>query len=189
MARIDLLHFIHKALRHAMLTTNVESGRVDYADTEATKRIDEAWTQLHENLGHHARHEDAIIFPMLQLRAPGEADELGHDHELIHRLEGDMTSLLDRLDAEPDPGVRRLLGREFHRSMQHFTAVCLSHFDDEERHLMPRLWTLYDDDALDAAFGQIMAMVGLEERDYAMAHMRDAFDPVELDELRARLGD
>jgi len=34
---LDLLHFIHKALRHAMLTTNLESGRVDYADPDATR--------------------------------------------------------------------------------------------------------------------------------------------------------
>jgi hemerythrin superfamily protein len=187
MDRIDLLHFIHKALRHAMLTTNIESGRVDYADTDATKRIDEAWAQLRENLGHHAHHEDVVIFPLLQLRAPCETDELHHDHETIHDIEEEMTGLLDRLGTESDPGLRRLLGREFHRSMQHYTAVCLSHFDDEERHLMPRLWSLYDDAALEAAFGRIMATIGPEERDFTMAHMREALDPVELDALRARM--
>jgi murein DD-endopeptidase MepM/ murein hydrolase activator NlpD len=169
-----------------MRTTNVESGRVDDADTEATKRFDDEWTHLHENLGRHAQHEDTIIFPLLQLRAPGEADQLGHDHELIHDVEEQMTGLLDRLEAESDPSVRRLFGREFHRSMQQFTAMCLSHFDDEERHLMPRLGALYDDDALEAAFGQILATVGPDERDYTMVHMRDSLDPEELDELKAR---
>jgi hemerythrin superfamily protein len=188
MERVDLLHFIHKALRRAMLTTNVESGRVDYADADATKRIDEAWSLLCANLGHHAHHEDEIIFPLLQACAPGEADQLTHDHEVIHALEGGMTALLDRLAGEPDPGTRRLLGREFHRSMQHYTAVCLTHFDDEERHLMPRLWALYDDDALEAAFGRIMATVGPEERDYTMAQMSEALDPVELAAVRARMG-
>lgn len=189
MERIDLLHFIHKALRHAMLTTNIESGRVDYGDPEATKRIDEAWAQLCENLGHHAHHEDEIIFPLLRLRAPGETDELSNDHEVIHGMEDEMTGLLDRLGAEPDTAVRRLLGREFHRSMQHYTAVCLSHFDDEERHVMPRLWALYDDDALGAALGRIMATIGPEERDFTMVHMREALDPVELEMLQARTGE
>jgi hypothetical protein len=92
------------------------------------------------------------------------------------------------LEAESDPDVRRLLGREFHRSARHFTAVCLSHFDAEERQFMPRPWSLYDDDALGAAFGQVVATVGPEERDYAMAHMREALHPVELHELRARVG-
>jgi hypothetical protein len=171
-----------------MLTTNLDSGRADYADADATKRVDEAWNLPCENLGHHARHEDAIIFPMLDTRAPGEADGLTHDHEVIHELEAAMSDLLDRLSAETDPDLRRLLGREFHRSMQHDTAVCLSHFDDEERRLMPRLWALYDDDALEAAFGRIMATVGSEERDFTMAQMGQALDPQELVALRARMG-
>ena len=188
MERIDLLHFIHKALRHAMLTTNIESGRADYADDDDTKRVDEAWTGLCENLGHHAQHEDEIIFPLLDVRAPGETDKLVHDHEVIHRLEAGMNDLMDRLSGESDPDVRRLLGREFHRSMQRFTAECLSHFDDEERHLMPRLWAVYDDAALEAAFGRIMAMIEPEERAYATAHMQEALDPVELEAVRQRTG-
>jgi hypothetical protein len=188
MERFDLLQFIHKALRHAMFSTNLESGRLDYADVDATKTADEAWVLLCENLGHHAHHEDEIIFPLLQARAPGEVDKLTQDHEVIHKLEAEMTGLLNRLGAEADVGTRRLLGREFHRSMQHYTAVCLAHFDDEERHLMPRLWALYDDEALQMAFGQIMAAVGPDEREYTMAHMTQALDPVELDALRATVG-
>ena len=187
MERLDLLHFIHKALRHAMLTTNLESGRVDYADADATEYIDAAWRQLRENLANHARHEDEIIFPLLDARAPGETDGLKDDHVTIHKLEGEMTRLLDRLSAETDAGLRRQLGCEFHRSMQRFTAVCLSHFDDEERHFMPRLWALYDDEALGAAFGRIMAVIEPAERDYAMAHMNEALDPVEREELQQRM--
>jgi hypothetical protein len=188
MERFDLLHFIHKALRHAMLTTNIESGRVDFADADATKRFDEAWTGLRENLGHHAHHEDEIIFPLLEARAPGETHQLSRDHLVIHGLEDEMNGLLGRLSDTPDAGLRRLLGHELHRAMQHYTAVCLSHFDDEERHLMPRLWALYEDSDLEVAFGRIMATVGSDEREFTMAHMAEALDPVELETLRARLG-
>ncbi|HEY7438206.1 MAG TPA: hemerythrin domain-containing protein [Acidimicrobiia bacterium] len=187
MERIDLLRFIHKALRHATLSTNLESGRVDYADADATKRLDEAWMLLRENLGHHASHEDEFIFPLLDARAPGESEGLKHDHAVIQQLEADLTDLLDRLHTKADADLRRLLGREFHRSMQRYTAVCLTHFDDEERHLMPRLWALYEDDELAAAYGQIMAAIEPEEREYAMAHMTEALDPVELETLRVRL--
>jgi hemerythrin-like domain-containing protein len=185
--RLDLLRFIHKALRHAMLTTNLESGRVDYADADTTKRLAGEWSLLRENLGHHASHEDDIIFPLLDARAPGESGGLRHDHELIQQLEADMSDLLDQLDSETDVHLRRLLGSEFHRSMQRYTAVCLSHFDAEERHLMPRLWALYEDEELAAAFGRIMAIVEPTEREYTMAHMIEALDPVELEALRARL--
>lgn len=188
MERFDLLHFIHKALRHALLTTNLESGRVDYADAGATKQIAEAWAQLCEHLGHHAHHEDQIIFPLLEARATGETEDLRHDHEVIHGLEAAMNGLLDGLAEESDVEVRRKLGRELHRSMQHYSAVCLFHFDDEERHLMPRLWALYEDVDLEAAFGQIMRTVSAEEREYTMAHMTQALDPSELDALRARMG-
>ena len=104
MEQVDLLKYIHKALRHAVLTTNLESGRVDYADDDATKRLDEAWTSVRENLSRHAQHEDEVIFPLLEARAPGEADALAHDHEEIQRLEAGLTGLLDRVTAESDPG-------------------------------------------------------------------------------------
>lgn len=187
MDRVDLLHFIHKALRHAMLGVNLESGRVDYGDPDEVKQVAGSWAGLRENLGHHAHHEDEIIFPLLSDRAPGEVDDLSHDHEVIHHLEDEMSALVERIERAADVDLRRLLGREFHRSMQRYTAVCLSHFDDEERHLMPRLWALYDDVDLGAAFGRVMAAVGPEEREYVMAHMQQALDPVELDALRAQM--
>jgi hypothetical protein len=185
--RIDLLRFIHKALRHAILAINVESGRVDYADADEAKRLDEAWNELRENLAHHALHEDTIIFPLLDARAPGETAGLKHDHRVIQALEVEMSGLLDQLGAESTTDLRRLLGDEFHRSMQRYTALCLSHFDDEERHLMPRLWALYTDGELQAAFGRVMAMIGLEEREYATVHMTEALNPIELQALRERI--
>lgn len=187
MERIDLLRFIHKALRHALLSVNLESGRVDYADTESFERLDTAWRLLGENLGHHARHEDEIIFPLLDARAPGETEVLRGEHERIHVLEADMDGLLDRLDAETGAGLRRLLGAEFHRAVQRYTAVCLAHFDAEERHLMPRLWALFDDDAVEETFGRIMSTIEPAERDYTMTHMVEALDPSELDALRHRM--
>jgi hypothetical protein len=65
--------------------------------------------------------------------------------------------------------------------------MCLLHFDDEERHFMPRVWALYDDEDLIAAFDRVMAVITPEERQYGMAHMTEAFDPIELEELRARM--
>ena len=44
MERFDLLHNIHKALRHAMLTFNLESGRTDFSDPEAVS----AYLSLHK---------------------------------------------------------------------------------------------------------------------------------------------
>jgi hemerythrin-like domain-containing protein len=197
MERFDLLHLIHKALRHAMLTFDLESGRVDYADPASVAALTESWSQLRENLGHHAQHEDDIIFPLLSARAPGEprhpfgwegqVDGLTDDHVRIQRFEAGLDELLAQIGNTSDAATRRLLGREFHRSIQRYTAMCLLHFDDEERHFMPRVWALYDDDELRRTFDRIMATVGPEERDYTMAHVLEALDPVELAEVRARL--
>lgn len=52
---------------------------------------------------------------------------------------------------------------------------------------MTRLWSLYEDDELIRTFERVMAAVGPEERQYAMAHMTEALDPIELEELRVRL--
>jgi hypothetical protein len=63
--------------------------------------------------------------------------------------------------------------------------MCLLHFDDEERHYMPRVWALYEDEELVERFERVMATVGPEEQQYTMVHMTEALDPMELDELRA----
>ena len=197
MERFDLLHFIHKALRHAMLTFNIESGRTDFADPEAVSVLVASWSELREHLGHHATHEDEIMFPLLSDRAPGEprdpygwegeVDALSEDHVKIQQLEAEMDKLLARIEEAPEPATRRLLGREFHRSIHRYTAMALLHFDDEERHFMPRVWALYDDEELVTTFERVMATVGPEERQYAMVHMTQALNPVELDELRAQM--
>jgi len=98
-----------------------------------------------------------------------------------------MDDVLRSVKDEQDPMTRRLLGREFHRTVQRYTAMCLLHFDDEERHFMPRIWSLYDDGELHRTYDRVMAAVGPEEREFGMRHMMDALDPVELDEVRARL--
>lgn len=187
MERFDLLHTVHKALRHAMLTVDIESGRTDFADPDAVSALATTWSRLRENLGHHAEHEDEIIFPLLRDRAPGEVDELYEDHRGIQRIEAEMDALLERITNEQDPAVRRLLGREFHRSMQRYTATCLLHFDDEERHFMPRVWMLYEDRELVEAFERVMASVTPDEREYVMGHMAQALDPAELEEMRRRM--
>ena len=86
-----------------------------------------------------------------------------------------------------EPAKRRLLGRELHRSIQRYTAMCLLHFDDEERRFMPRVWALYEDEELASAFARVMAKVSPKEREYGMAHMTEALDPLELEELRAQM--
>lgn len=197
MERFDLLHMIHKALRHAMVTVNIESGRTDFTDLDAIRALTGSWDQLRENLGYHARHEDEFIFPLLRDRAPGEprhpygwegeVDGLYDDHARLQRLETEIDGLLRRIIQTPEPAKRRRLGRELHRSIQRYTGMCLLHFDDEERHFMPRVWALYDDEELIATFERVMAVVGPEERQYTMTHMAEALDPLELEELRRQM--
>ena len=121
MERFDLLHFIHKALRHAMLTFNIQSGRTDFTDPEAVNELQASWSRLRENLGHHAQHEDDIMFPLLRDRAPGEprepfgwegeVDALEEDHIRIQQLETELDKLLVRIEEAAEPATRQLLGR------------------------------------------------------------------------------
>jgi hypothetical protein len=197
MERFDLFHLIHKALRHAVLTFNIDSGRTDYTNDDAVAALRASWSELCTNIGHHALHEDEIVFPLLRARAPfeprhpygwtGEVEGLTDDHVRIERLESDMDEVLERVQDAPDATTRRVLGREFHRAVQRYTAMCLLHFDDEERHLMSRLWTLYEDDELVEAYERIMSVVDPKERQYGLRHMADALDPVELEEVRQRM--
>jgi hypothetical protein len=197
MERFDLLHRIHKAFRHAILTFNIASGRADYADLTAVAGVVKEWSQLRENLARHAKHEDELIFPLLSARTSceprepfgwqTEVDALHEDHMRIAGFELEMNRLLRSIESASDDMMRRRLGREFHRSVQRFTAMCLLHFDDEERRFMPRIWSLYDDADLIRTFERVMETLGLEERGYAMAHMVEALDPVELQEVQQEL--
>ena len=97
MQRFDLLHSIHKALRHAMLTFNIESGRIDYSDPEAVSALCASWSQLRDNLGNHAHHEDEIMFPLLSDRAPGEPrDPFGWQGE-VEALEDILWPLCEKV--------------------------------------------------------------------------------------------
>jgi iron-sulfur cluster repair protein YtfE (RIC family) len=100
-------------LRHAILTFNTESGRTDFSDPDAVSALGVSWSQLRENLGHHATHEDEIMFPLLRDRAPGEprdpygwegeVDGLYDDHVRIEQLEAEMDKLLARIEEAPAP--------------------------------------------------------------------------------------
>ena len=180
-----------------MFTFNIASGRADYADPGAVEEVVEAWSQLCDNLAHHAKHEDEIIFPLLGARTSGEprepfgwqteVDALHDDHTRIERLEADMNRLLRSIETASDDTMRRRLGREFHRTVQRYTAMALLHFDDEERRFMPRIWSLYDDTELMRTFERVIETLGPEERAYSMGHMAEALDPFELGELQKQL--
>lgn len=116
---------------------------------------------------------------------------MGRPHEAhtrIQSFEAEVDQLFAQLLSEPDTATRLLLGRELHRAMQRYVAMCLTHFDDEERHLMPRLWALYEDDELLASFGRIMALIGPAERDWTMEHLVQSLSPTELAAVRAKVG-
>lgn len=185
MDRRDLFTMIHKALRHALLGLNIQAGKTDYGDLAAVAEFRTAWNQVRKSLGEHSKHEDDYIWPLLNRRAPGEADPLYEEHVEIHAFEAQLDDHFQRLLAEPDVEKRRIMGQEFYRAMQRFTARCLTHFDNEERLVLPRLWALCDDGELDAAFASIISSIDPEEMAYERSHMIEALDPVELAQLRA----
>jgi len=184
-SRFDLFTMIHKGLRHALLELNVQAGRTDYGDPAAVRELQAAWASAGKALGGHSRHEDDFIWPLLAKRSPGEADVLYAEHEEIHAFEAKMDDHLSRLVAEEDDAARCLMGLEFYRAMQRFTALCLTHFDDEERKVLPRLWALCDDAELQQALASIMATIDEEELLYERKHMLESVDPTERERLQA----
>jgi len=183
--RFDLFTMIHKGLRHALLELNVQAGRIDYGDPAAVAELARAWQRARGALGGHSRHEDDHIWPLLSTRSPGEADHLYVEHEEIHAFEAKMDEHLRHLAAMSDDAQRRMLGLEFYRSMQRFTALCLTHFDKEERSVLPRLWALCSDEELRDALASIMKEIDEDERAYEFEHMLESVDPTERARLQA----
>ncbi len=185
MSRFDLFTMIHKGLRDALLELNVQAGRTDYTNHADVEELRTAWEAAGRALGGHSRHEDDHIWPLLAKRSPGEADARYVEHEEIHAFEARMDDHLSHLMSQPEPGERTLLGLEFYRSMQRFTALCLTHFDEEERRVLPRLWALCDDEELQTAFASIMKEIDEDEKAHELKHMLESVDPAECERLLA----
>jgi hypothetical protein len=171
--RHDLYAFIHKGLRAFMAHALVRVGRLDPHDpAEAAEVVDEVGALL-DICGAHVAHEDAIVHPALQARAPGSAAAIEHDHEGHRETIATLRALLARVPGS-DAAARTL-----YHALGQFVAHNFEHMEREETEHNAVLWAHYSDEELRAIEHRIHLAVKPEHMQLALRWMLPQMNPGE----------
>lgn len=146
--RWDIYGPIHKGLRlaHGALLSRLGSADFDAAVPH------ELLADLRAHLAlaaQHLAHEDTVIHPALNARAPGAAVGLDADHARHHARLALLDSAIGAVE-HADPSDRRALGRGLYLTFSTFVAEDLAHMCREETEIWPRLCALFSDEELAA---------------------------------------
>lgn len=146
MTGVRLLDPPHKGIRHLLGQFALVAGRTDYTDPTELAELREMAHRVLTLLEEHARNEDDVIFPMLEVKSPGATASLHADHDV---LDTSLASIVDRLDVM-DGTQSREDAHALHLDVTEFQAKYLLHLVREERDFEPMLWPHYSDDELRA---------------------------------------
>lgn len=169
----DLYRDIHKGIRAELFALTGEAGRVDPSDTCSLVALDAQVRSVVDFLVAHAEHEDGVIQPALEARAPELAAAIAHDHET---LEARMVALRVLAAALVDAPDRRRAVHELYVEVAAFTGAYLFHQDLEERVVGPALEVLFGVEGVLDMHGRIIAAISPQAMGEAMAIMLPAMN-------------
>ncbi|MEF7616264.1 hypothetical protein V4F39_20285 [Aquincola sp. MAHUQ-54] len=177
--RVDLYAGIHKALRRAMADTLVRLGQLDTADAAEMQRTLGQTEALLALMRSHLRHENDFIHTAIEARRAAGARRTADDHlehlGSIATLEAEVRTL-----AGAQPPMRPLLALRLYRHFALFVAENLQHMHIEETANNAALWSLYDDDELNALHDRLVASIPPAEMMEVLHWMGPALAPHEL---------
>lgn len=157
-ARADIYGGVHKALRAFMFDTLARLGRCDAADRHD---LDDALAQAHTLVAlmrAHLQHEDTVLHPAMEARAPGSASHTADDHlEHVAALDA-MSATLDAL-AACDTGRRGAALYRAYLQLAQMVGDNLLHMQVEETHNTQVLRATHDDAEIGALIGRIIASI------------------------------
>lgn len=135
---MDSVRFIHRVLRAMLNGLEQSSGQTDYTNEQQVGALTGQFQGLNFMLGEHIKHEDELIFPLLDKRARNmvpnySADHVG-DREVLDRLSGLVMGLPKTPAAQ-----RASAGKKIYREAIALNVTSLHHMDKEERILYPLL--------------------------------------------------
>jgi hypothetical protein len=143
--RVDLYRDVHKALRHALLTVTLRAGRLDATEDQC---VLELLSQSRNLVSLLRRHDQDESHPDLQALIAEHAgtvrDHLDDEH---HALDDQLDAIATRADelAARSAPARPSLAHAYYLELAAFTGACFTHFDTEERVVMPALAAACDD--------------------------------------------
>lgn len=173
--RYDIYAPIHKALRLFMTDTLQCLGRLDLDDAQGLKAGLNQLEELLEAASRHLQHENAFIHPAIERHTQGASTRMASDHrehlETIAALRAEATTLRQ----QPSPA----LAHRLYRHLATFVAENFEHMDVEESCHNRTLWAAYDDAAIAAIEGAILASIGPQEMTLWLRWLVPALNPLE----------
>ncbi|MEW5687124.1 MAG: hypothetical protein AB1942_19560 [Pseudomonadota bacterium] len=176
-SRWDIYGPIHKGLRLAHAELLRRLGRADFeAGVQATLLAD---LRAHLELAaKHLAHEESVIHPALEARAPGAATRLDSDHA-HHQARFAMLESAIRAVEHAGAADRPALGRALYLAFTAFVAEDLEHMAREETETWPLLCGLFDDEQIAALEMTIISSLSEADNIAFMRLMLPAMNPVE----------
>lgn len=157
--KTDLFTIIHKALRSLIYNAGAKLQTVDFSDKTDSDKITNLLRHDLELLHEHADHEDNIIFPEVKNEEPEMIFMLEKEHKEIGVMLQGLHDLLDRIDDEPNPDTRVILGNGINISYNNFAAAYLLHMNHEESTVLGASWKYLSDDELIAIRTRIQTKI------------------------------
>jgi hypothetical protein len=159
MTRFDLFGAVHKGLRAALFDAVVQTGRVDFEQSEDALKVAAVVRRALGFLAEHAEHEEREVFPDVARLSAELAAELAADHSHVGGLEKQIRALLDRI-----PGAaaceRVSIGRRLAHRLALLTAEQLEHMEREETVVNRLLWAHRADEQLLVLHARVVASIG-----------------------------
>lgn len=120
-------------------------------DLAAETLLDEILFFLRNHLLHHARAEEAVLYPAVAaaMGAPEATLTMSRDHVEVERLVEELASLRERVDSGPIP---KNTAKDLRRVLYGLYSVVKLHFAKEEEIYLPVLERELSQEAADALF-------------------------------------
>lgn len=172
----DLFTAVHRGLRVALFEVGIALGRAG-ADAARTAEVRALLVRVLHFVRHHGDNEDVILGPILEAYAP-------HLAALLHTAHGPVEAALVHLEnlAAAEAPLEVL-----YHATQRFTALYLSHMDEEEAWLDPLIRAHVPVEVL-AGFGPAsVARTAPEDKVMMLGWLFHALNPTQAEAYAARL--
>ena len=171
--RHDIYAFIHKGLRAFMAHTLVRVGRLDAQDPAEVAEVGEELSALLAICRSHLAHENEVVHPAMQARAPGSATQIGIEHEGHLVAIDQLAQLLEQVPGQP------AAAQALYRAFSQFVAENFEHMHREETAHNAVLWATHTDDEIRALEHRIVSALPPEEAQLSFRWMLPHMTPAE----------
>jgi hemerythrin-like domain-containing protein len=171
--RHDIYAFIHKGLRAFMAHTLVRVGRLDAEDDAEVAEVAREVGALIDICRDHLKHENEVIHPAMESRAPGSTRRIADDHDHHAASLDRLAALLARVPGSP------AAARTLYQALAAFVAENFEHMQREETEHNAVLWAQFGDDEIRALEHRIVSSLSPEAAAQAMRWMLPHMTPAE----------